>query len=312
MSDAAARRQRKNTSLQQGVQQNMIFATGCVSAAASREGIQIDRLIEYFSPRRDACTLWIDLFITNESEQPGTLRLLHRGSLTATDVTNTSWPTHANGATEHPDLTSLITQLHENDQAITTTTETVKVGDVDYAINSRGPGTLRTLIGGTPKNVPFTIWEIGDVSRGRSVVRVELKMTPQTFTTQIGGGTTFFAYGEAILLDVISKQDLPCYQGADRDEFIKQFDEFTKQHQTPDVFEYIITSNDPQIRWTTTPISPNLSERYIPKPLRGRASWFLIEWPHADKFHVQGNVEHAADELGRQNMFALRLQAVAL
>ena len=134
-------------------------------------------------------------------------------------------------------------------------------------------------------------------------------MTAASFAKQIGPSGKFYAYGEAILLDVIRKEDLRSYEGQDQQRFQELLDEFTKNHKLPDVFEYVITSNDPAIRWKTTPLSSDLSERYLPEELRRNTNWFVVYWPNTADFHVEGEFDEEVDQAERENQFVLLLQA---
>lgn len=297
--------------------------TGCVSVATQLKTIFLERLVEYFCPERESCTIWVDLFINNVSTTSGWIWLLHRGSLTATEVTAASWPASADSALAERGcamsilLTRYLKKLHEIDAEIKADKRRVTVGNRIYDLASLSRDSVSPVIGKTEQDseseqlagdIPFTLWKIEDLPPGRSLLRVQLQMTKRCFRTQIGTSGRFYAYGEALLLRTIETQDLEFYEGPDRGDFRKAFAEFTGSHHlVPDVFEYIITSADPNTTWTTKALSQGFSKRYVPPELKEHVSWHSIEWPDNDGFHMQGDLDNSR-QADRENDFAVYLQ----
>src|SRR5258708_36698850 len=159
-------------------------------------------------------------------------------------------------------LTRFLRYLHENDEQVRPYAGEVKLGPMVYKVAELSLEAFKTVGGGGERDVPFTLWEIRDLEPGRSVLRIRLRMSRASFEAQIGTSGVFYAYGEGILNREI--EDVLRDVGAEGSPFKKVFCAFTQsRHLVPDVFEYVITSSDPRLTWKTTPISTNLSARYV-------------------------------------------------
>lgn len=270
----------------------MNLATGCISIGTTGAPVQIDRVIEYFQPHNGSCMVWVDVFLDNTSNEDKNLLLLHRGSLSAANVTRESWASPENvPATASLHLTNRIVRLHHSFDPIRAMPEgIVAVGERDYQV-WEGPELVSVVIGDKAEaDVPFTLWRIGPFSGGqRHVFRIRMVMTPQTFERHVGPLGTFYAYGEAILLDKIEYEDLTCYEGSDAEEYRQVFAEFNACSQMlPDKFEYLVVSPEgTTLEWETTPLSPLISPQLILEDdLRSNTRWLVASY--ADKWSLIG------------------------
>jgi hypothetical protein len=274
----------------------MIHATGCVSIA-TRLGdlLRIERVIEYFRLDESTCTIWVDIFMYNPGKDNSYPLLLHRGSLSGTDVTKDSWLLKSSTSDDifERQITDRIMQLHEAYDPIRLSCKgLVTAGDHDYhPIQQSEP--LQVVVGDVAKaNIPFTMWKIGCfVGDQRHVIRLRLVLTPKTFESQIGREGIFYAYGESILLDKIEYEDLPCYEGEDAAEFRQAFAMFKScRHVVPDTFEYLVISPESkELEVETKVLSPMISPQFISSAnLRRCTRWFVADNSHSDKWSLMG------------------------
>jgi hypothetical protein len=256
-------------------------STGCISIAVGKESeIEVDRVVEFFRPRLQAGTLWVDVFFHNPSPQPQSLIILHRGTFAARDVTRESW-TEGNSAGQvfERSLTRRLKKLHEGFDPIRATGDSILVAGVEYRIPDVAP-TITDIVEADPLlDVPFSMWELhGFPGPLRQVLRLRLDMGQATLENRLGKSGEFYAYGEAILLNKIQYQDLPSYEGPCADEFREAFKRFlAARHAVPDKFEYLLVADDDtDLAWDATVLSANLSTRWIAEPdLRRNTLWFV-------------------------------------
>src|SRR2546427_6483093 len=91
--------------------------TGCIALATrSNVSISIDRVIEAFDPKRGH--LWFDIFLTKPLRSAPRVSLLHRGNLSAENVTSESWRASSlrarTSSCKRSDLTGRILRLHKS------------------------------------------------------------------------------------------------------------------------------------------------------------------------------------------------------
>jgi hypothetical protein len=252
----------------------------------------IKRVIEYFCPNdRRGSRIWVDVFVDNPSVSDLTLKILHAGSLSGTDVTEDSW-SQANVGEDSCEsvLTSRIRELHKEyfPVAIKSSEDSVQLGKDTYHL---WKGKLEKVIGGDPsKEVPFTLWQLERLAPGKSVLRLCLEMQKPTFEKRLGSKRSFFAYGEAIVLRNIEDGELPAYPGDDVQEYEEEFAEFKSAHKAPEAFEYLIVSPEREkLLWDAVPLSTSLSPKYIHSgELAKTTRWFTAE--NTESWELQANV----------------------
>jgi hypothetical protein len=254
----------------------------CISlASVSGTTFLIDRLIESVSidPGRRVCTIWVDVFINNTTAEDQHAFVLHRGNLQAANVTRESWSMAVMDSDETL-LTRRLESLHRDHNSILRTRDgVVTLVGRDYTLwDPASPGLLRITHQKTGNDVPFSMWRLGPFRAGsRCVVRLRLTMETSTYTTQIGEDGEFFAYGNAILLDLIDRTDLPHYYGTDAEEY----DQCRKLFQVPivpTIYEWLLISPEgSSYRWETTPLSFNLSPQLITDDYRETTHWYVID-----------------------------------
>jgi hypothetical protein len=105
-------------------------------------------------------------------------------------------------------------------------------------------------------------------------------MSHGTFIAGIGRDKAFVAYGESILLSKIQHEDLPAYEGADRDAYEEHLERFLAGNRiVPEAFEYLVISPEgSSLPWDTTPLSPTLFQQPIDSPeLEQCTRWFVTD-----------------------------------
>jgi len=271
--------------------------------------IEIDRVIEYVCPdlKQHSCDIWADVFLNNKGPEAGSISVLHRGSLSATDVTNSSWsPEALAGNATLSSLTRRIINLHNATEPIVLSQPGVAtIGHHKYTVWNSGKEGLQRIAGGSSLiDVPFTKWQIGPFAANeRSLIRIHFQLMPPSYVAQVGKAGTFYAYGEAILLDIIEHEDLPCYEGCDASEFYRAFETFqAARHLVPETFEYlVISADDDNLTWETTPLSPMLYSPPIQSEALARTThWFIADHAHGDRWSLVGT---------RYNGFVLKVRA---
>jgi len=235
----------------------------------------------------------VDIFIENPGANDVTLKVLHAGSLEAEDVSEDSWgqacPTKHHCANV---LTGRIKELHKDYLPIEINyiERFVQLGDEEFQIWS---GSVKKIIGGNPSadiDLPFTLWQLDGLAPGKSVLRLCLEMHKSTYEKRLGNKTSFFAYGEAIVLRNIEDTALPAYTEWDAESYREEFAEFKRAHKAPEAFEYLIVSPErTDLTWDAIPLSTSISPKYIRSGELARTTrWFTAE--NADSWELQANV----------------------
>lgn len=280
----------------------------CVSIAILplQAAATIRRVIEYFCPNdRQGSRIWVDLFIENSSPADVTLQVLHAGSFSAQDVSEVSWGRAAVTTDCESVLTARIKTLHKDEDyfPIKLSEKCVELGKDRYHLWN---GKLGKLIGGNPAvDVPFTLWQLDSVRPGKTILRLCLEMHGPTREKRLGNNS-FFAYGEAIVLRNIEDGILPCYGGADAEEYRAVFAEFKRAHKAPEAFEYLIVCPEKEkLLWDAVPLSPSLSPQYIySNELARTTRWFTADG--SDSWELQASVLEIAKT--REMHFAVASQ----
>ena len=274
----------------------MSHPTGCVSIASSVvPPAVVERVIEcfYASEGNKKGTIWVDIFFLNPSAKEDTLLVLHRGSLSAVDVTKESWAAEQQQSGSFTlSLANRIQQLHATTVPVVPLPgEKVRLGEHEYHLWC-GPKLPRAIVGDKPgADVPFTMWELGPFApQTPHILRLRLSMSHETFDTQVGTQGEFYAYGDAILLDKIENEDLPRYAGDDANDYRNAYKLFrSKAHVVPKVFEYLVVSPDnTDLGWETIPLSPMSSPQLLPHDLGRTTRWLITDNSHSDKFSLVG------------------------
>jgi hypothetical protein len=281
----------------------------CISIALFPVRAQgsIKRVIEYFYPGKRG-KIWTDIFLDNPSHERLDLFVLHAGSLLAQDATDDSW------VREMPEtdqcagvLTKRIVQLHKEGHyfpiRIDRDVRSVWLDDEEYRV---WQGELSRLIGDDPDaDVPFTLWRINPIIPGKSVLRLCLEMREPTYKRRLGGGSSFFAHGEAIILRNIEDGDLPLYKGDDAERYVVEFERFKQAHKVPETFEYLIVSRDDQdLSCEAVTLSPFISPRFIRSSFLARTTrWFVTDTVCSDNWELKASFVFKIDLLDDQQPF---------
>jgi hypothetical protein len=222
--------------------------------------------------------------------------ILHRGSFSGRDATCESWlPGSESGAGFPKSLTRRICELHRTEAPIEIPTfGVVTLGNTQYTVwNERDRSALVTIVGDSPAtDVPFTMWGVGPIPRGSSLFRICLQMSPATFAAGIGRDRRFVACGEGILLDKITREDLPSYDGPDAAAYAAALAQFqNSDHVTPETFEYLVVGPEgADLPWETTPLSPRLLQPSIRSRSVERCTrWFLADTSTTRNWYLTGN-----------------------
>ena len=272
--------------------------TGCVSVASTDKQVTLDRIIECVNiePVAHTCTIIVDTFVYNATATQQMLRIIHRGSLTATDVTHESWS--SGSAVEYSvvhGLAERLAQLHQGYDDIRVLDAGVQVGEYQYELWD-GPATkIPAVLGDMNWDVPFTMWEIGPFApRQRSVARLKLEMSLESYLEQVGNGERFYAYGDAILRDTIEYKDLAAYRRSDNDLYRTTLRNF-HPHLLPATFEWLLVSLDGRaLPWKVTPLSANFAPQVIPDDgYSATTQWFVARYGHVGEFCVEGKLSNA-------------------
>lgn len=258
--------------------------TGCVSIGSrTGAGLRVERVIEYVQPEQESYVIWVDIFLLNESPSEQSILLLHRGSLAATNETDSAWLGSAISNRSHW-LTKRIIALHEGsvDPIAVQSDDRVAIGDLTYDVWRSQSSSLSAIVGDKPdSDVPFTMWEIGSFKGpGRYALRFKLAMTRETFQRHVPTEGLFYAYGESILLHKIENEDLTFYDGEDAASYKEAFAVFKSgSHLFPDIFEYVVIApENSSLAWETTSLSPRFSPQVISEELNKNTRWFIADF----------------------------------
>jgi len=303
---AGARFQQVGFRVEEEIRNLMSLATGCISIAMDPTvQVVVERVMEYFIPNPETrnCDVFVDIFLENRTETQQSFLILHRGGVSAEDLTSQSWLPRRCEVGWPAILTSRVVKLHESTDHIEISDQGVRVADRNYQPQ---PCHVNPLVGGNAyASVPFSMWMIdGFQPMRRSVCRLHLKFSGPSYEAQIGKDDTFYAYGEAVLLDKIANEDLPCYDGPDKAKYYTEFDNFVAaKHEVPEIFEYLVVCDDNSVlEWETTPLSPMLYEQPILElPLARNTQWFIIDHKLTNGWSLIGK---------RYGGFLLKLHAV--
>jgi hypothetical protein len=282
----------------------MGFGTGCVSIGAPPGSkIGVDRVIEYIEPAEGSCIIWVDIFLHNASPEKKPITVLHRGSLSACDVTRQSWPcAEPDDASFEASLTRRLMGLHRDFDPIARTSNSgITLAGLEYI--PANDVLVRTVAGAEKgRDVPFSMWEI-DSPAGvrRHLVRLRLEMTAETFQVQIGAPHEFYAYGEEILFQKVEYEDLPFYEGDDAAIYRQTFAAFKKlQRIVPDMFEYLIVCEEGQrLAWQATPIADISAPLIADESVAMNTAWFVADILHSADWKLLGRPKY--------NGFVLRI-----
>jgi hypothetical protein len=269
----------------------------CISIAISPLSTKaaIKRVIEYFYPGEGdgEGKIWADIFVDNPTEDDLTLRVLHAGSLTAEDVTEDSWVReHAEKDHCAAALTKRIGELHDKNYYPIDVEHSKRSIWLDRDEYHAWAGGLMTVIGDDPSlDVPFTLWEIKPVVRGKSVLRLRLEMREPTYRRRFADKRSFFAYGEAIVLRNIEDGALPSYTGPDAGSYREEFANFKRAHKVPEAFEYLIVSPDEKdLPWDAVALSALISPKFIRSGALARTTrWFATDSPNTDGWELKAD-----------------------
>lgn len=277
-------------------------ASGCVSIAVdgARPVVTVDRIIEYFYPTHDGCTIWIDVFFTNHSDSVGDMLVMHRGGFEATDVSRASWSltSETDDFVFERSLTRRIVSLHRRYCPVTVRSlDSVGLDGAEYTIwnSATKDGLVRLVDNDSTVDAPFSLWRIGPVSgRDRCVFRLRLDMSAATFSAGIGQSRSFVAFGESILLAKIQGEDLPNYTYPDKCRYQRALENFLEAERViPGTFEYLVIAKEGSVLpWETTPLSPGLVQRSIDDPRLDECTrWFVPD--DSANWHLAGNAYKA-------------------
>jgi hypothetical protein len=273
----------------------MTLGTGCISiAAVEGTGIRIDRVIESFSMDRvhQICNIRVDIFLDNARDSPEHISVLHRGSLVAENVTKEAW-VRASAQDATREISDYLLHLRESFEPIEILPDGfLRIEGREYSLWNGSSGRLSAIVGQEEdRDVPFSMWKIGPFPpRTRQIASIHLAMTKQSYATQIGCADEFYAYGDAILLDRVA-EDVRAYGGTNRKDYQRALDTRGARIQ-PDVFEYVLVSlPGSNVRWKTTPISYNLSERFVPEEYRETVHWFVARYSEFNTFSIVARPE---------------------
>lgn len=260
----------------------------------------------HIDPVRKTCTICADIFVHNWGPDEDWLEILHRGSLTARDVTTESWGDDVPVGWPAT-IARRVEILHQ--AGIERRPGAIKVRGTEYRLWNGPASVVPATLGDAPLvDVPFTMWELGPFPPNEHcIARLALELHAVSYARQIGNSKGFYAYGDAILLDKIEYEDLPTYNGPDGKRFRETFRTF-KEHLVPRVFEWLLVSPDGEpLPWVTTTLSANFSPQVIRDDYSATTQWFVAEYAQADTFHVKGEL---SDSTGAElsNAFALRVE----
>lgn len=276
--------------------------TGCISIVnANGDPTPVDRVIEYLQPKDG--TVWVDICLFNNSDRDQRYWILHRGSLTARNITLESWL--PNRTRPRLDLTERIRKLHHTFDCIDIDDAGVTIGEISYKVWDSKKQEVEPVIGANAElDVPFTMWELsGFAASARYILRLQLRMGKATFQNQIGSRDVINLYGESILLDKIESEDLSAYRETNPEQYENyrvQFERFQSGiHLIPDIYEFLLVSADgTELGWETSSVSPMLSPRLIADDDLQRATcWFVNDIAHNSRFLFVGR---------RSNSFAVK------
>jgi hypothetical protein len=306
----------------------MSLGTGCISIAApSKSGMQVDRVVEYFDPEEATRKIWVDVFLNNPAREQQPILILHRGNLSATNVTGTSWTPEDSSRSYPCSLTRRLLALHEprfirrfrqEPEGLSLVAMlqpegveriqireggSVAVGGFEYGLWN-GPRDILPLLDGEGEtDAPYTIWKLaGFAEPPRQVLRLELQLRLPSYWNQVGRTRSFRAYGEAMLLHKIGHEDLPRYRGSRAQDYVKVFGDFLSgTHLIPKIFEYLVVAPEgEELAWEATPLS-DVHEPFIQDPaIRRNTRWFLADISRTASFSIAGEP---------YNSLALRLTA---
>jgi hypothetical protein len=136
------------------------------------------------------------------------------------------------------------------------------------------------------------MWRLGPFGSGcRYVARLQLTTTPSAYDTQIGAHCVFYAYCNAIHLDLIDREDLPAYDspGARHYHYCRVLFQVPL---VPNIYEWLLISPDRcSVHWDTTPLTYNLSPQIVPNEYRETTHWYLIDNSAAPTWQVRGQMD---------------------
>ncbi len=238
----------------------------------------------------------IDLYLNHLSDEPGHdqyVDLLHRGRLFAQNVTGRSgFRPHAQDL-NYRDPASLSWRLRELHRLyeplrFREDNNTELEGDVYHALTE--DTLVTTVLPDEPsdeRDKPFTLWRIGpfpgatEEADRKYWVRLEVQMSDETKGVQLG--PEFPAYGEGILLALITYDDLPRFrEKAGGDEYLNyenKFKRFVEGNVVPRTYEYVVIGpTNQRLGWVTEPRSALLSPLPILDDKLERSTiWYVID-----------------------------------
>jgi hypothetical protein len=267
--------------------------TGCVSVSCDPH-IELVKICEAFDA--DNGTLWIDLYLNHRSDEPGDdqyVDLLHRGRLFAKNVTGQSGFRPRAQDLNYRDPASLSWRLRELHRLyeplrFLEDNNAELEGDVYDAVTEDAlVATVLLDELSDEGDKPFTLWRIGpfpsatEEADRKYWVRLEMQMSDETKMVQLG--PEFPAYGEGILLALITYDDLPRFRKkASGDEYLNyenKLKRFVEGNAIPRTYEYVVIGpTDQRLGWVTEPRSALLSPLPILDDQLERSTiWYVID-----------------------------------
>jgi len=249
----------------------------------------------WIDPTHKRCVINVDLFVNNTTSVEQPLSVIHRGGLFGEDATAEAWGGFGAPSSWPHSVADRLMSLHcDFDPIDSISPEFVRLAGVDYSLWKGPGGALNVVVGSQDRDVPFTMWEIGPFpAKSRSLARLQLTLSVESYRKQVGPLSEFYAYGDAILLDLIRREDLPGYCREDLADYEAALGSF-RSHLVPGIFEWLmVTPEDDPLRWQTTPLSHNLSPRIIRDRFRDSTHWFVADYNLAREFHLKGKPSNA-------------------